>query len=284
MFQTGALVVNHLVATRNILAEAVYAGPGLTERPVLAPDLGRTGRAGLFACVSILLHGAALAALVFYGAGAMTLPGEDAATAITVELSAISEPQTAAEPPPEEKSAPVAPETQPAPAQQMALAPPEPADVVLPAPPEKVVETPKPEPVKPEPPKAESPKPKVKPAPRRAESAPARVASGDAPIAQRSTTIGDAYTGAVRSRLLSRLVYPSAARASMDQGRPVVRFVIARSGAVSAVALASSSGSSVLDTAALSLAREAGPYAPLPPDFAPSTLTITIPVNYRRPG
>ncbi|MGU9979570.1 energy transducer TonB [Phreatobacter sp. HK31-P] len=68
---------------------------------------------------------------------------------------------------------------------------------------------------------------------------------------------------------------------SGQQGRAVVRFAIQRSGAAGGVALASSSGNAAIDQAALSMVRRAAPFPPLPPEYAPETMALTVPIAFR---
>lgn len=74
--------------------------------------------------------------------------------------------------------------------------------------------------------------------------------------------------------------YPEKARAAGQQGTAVVRFTIARSGAVGSVNLVRSSGSEALDEAGLALVRRAAPFPPLPSDFEGSLMTLTLPLSF----
>lgn len=68
---------------------------------------------------------------------------------------------------------------------------------------------------------------------------------------------------------------------SGHQGRAVVRFAIQRSGAAGSVALASSSGNAAIDQAALAMVRRAAPFPPLPAEYAPATMALTVPIAFR---
>lgn len=66
-----------------------------------------------------------------------------------------------------------------------------------------------------------------------------------------------------------------------DTGRVVVRFVIQRSGAATAIALARPSGVAAIDQAALAMVRRAAPFPPLPAEFAPASMSLSLPINFR---
>lgn len=66
-----------------------------------------------------------------------------------------------------------------------------------------------------------------------------------------------------------------------QQGRAIVRFTIQRSGAVAGIGLAASSGNAAIDQAALAMVRRAAPFPPLPPEFGPASMPLTVPVNFR---
>lgn len=68
---------------------------------------------------------------------------------------------------------------------------------------------------------------------------------------------------------------------SGQQGRAVIRFAIQRSGAAGGVSLASSSGNAAIDQAALSMVRRAAPFPPLPPEYGPATMALTVPIAFR---
>jgi len=68
---------------------------------------------------------------------------------------------------------------------------------------------------------------------------------------------------------------------SGEQGRAVVRFAIQRSGAAGGVSLASSSGNSTIDQAALAMVRRAAPFPPLPAEYGPATMALTVPIAFR---
>jgi protein TonB len=66
-----------------------------------------------------------------------------------------------------------------------------------------------------------------------------------------------------------------------ETGRVVVRFVIQRSGAATAIALVHPSGVSGIDQAALAMVRRASPFPPLPAEFAPASMSLSLPIHFR---
>ena len=70
--------------------------------------------------------------------------------------------------------------------------------------------------------------------------------------------------------------------ASADQGAVVLRITVTRDGQLVDVSLAQSSGYPALDTTALSLVRQAGPYPRLPQDITGARHTFVLPLNFRR--
>jgi protein TonB len=66
-----------------------------------------------------------------------------------------------------------------------------------------------------------------------------------------------------------------------QQGRAVVRFAISRSGGATGIALASSSGNSAIDQAATAMVRRAAPFPPLPAEFGPAVMSLTVPISFR---
>jgi protein TonB len=88
------------------------------------------------------------------------------------------------------------------------------------------------------------------------------------------------YVTQVMARLQAAQRFPEQARARGEEGRAVVRFSIRRDGALGEARLASSSGSSALDQAALETVRRAAPF-PAPPVGAGAALTLTAPMSFR---
>jgi protein TonB len=59
-----------------------------------------------------------------------------------------------------------------------------------------------------------------------------------------------------------------------------VAFTVSASGGVTAVRLAGSSGSAVLDKAALDAVRRAAPFPPIPEDAGRSSWSFTVPLVF----
>ncbi|WP_099866382.1 energy transducer TonB [Pararhizobium haloflavum] len=72
------------------------------------------------------------------------------------------------------------------------------------------------------------------------------------------------YQGQVRSRLLRALRYPSAARRDRLSGQVQVTFTVSANGSVSGIAVTGSSGSPVLDQAAVQTVQRAAPFPAIP--------------------
>nr|WP_283848746.1 TonB family protein [Bradyrhizobium brasilense] len=87
------------------------------------------------------------------------------------------------------------------------------------------------------------------------------------------------FQGQMRRAVESALIYPASARASGQHGRARVTFDYL-DGHVSGVSLSQSSGSSVLDQAALATVRSAH-YPPPPPEMSHRTLHLSIFVEFK---
>nr|WP_284268509.1 energy transducer TonB [Bradyrhizobium iriomotense] len=87
------------------------------------------------------------------------------------------------------------------------------------------------------------------------------------------------FQGQMRRAVESALVYPASARASGQHGRARVTFDFL-DGRVSGVSLAQSSGSSLLDQAALATVRSAHYPAP-PPELSHKTLHLSVYVEFK---
>jgi protein TonB len=76
--------------------------------------------------------------------------------------------------------------------------------------------------------------------------------------------------------------FPETARARGDEGRAVVRLSIQRSGALGHAQVVRSSGSALLDQAALDTVRRAAPFPPLPAEIAGAALVLNAPMNFKQ--
>ncbi|MEP9371683.1 TonB family protein [Mesorhizobium sp. KR1-2] len=86
------------------------------------------------------------------------------------------------------------------------------------------------------------------------------------------------YMARVASRLLSRKYYPGGA----PSGSVVVNFSVSSSGKVMSRRVVRSSGSSVLDRAALNIVDKAAPFPPFPKGVTAPQLNFNVPMNFSR--
>ncbi len=92
----------------------------------------------------------------------------------------------------------------------------------------------------------------------------------------RTATPPPSYLGSVMAQL-----HRAKPAGSGQQGRAVVRFSIQRSGAAAGIGLAASSGNPTIDQAALGMVRRAAPFPPLPAEYGPASMPLTVPINFR---
>lgn len=90
------------------------------------------------------------------------------------------------------------------------------------------------------------------------------------------------YPGKVVAKLRRALRYPSEARSRRLNGVVQVRFVVGSSGDVGSVGLAASSGSPILDDAALATVNRAAPFPPIPEGAGRRSWTFTVPLAFVR--
>lgn len=206
-------------------------------------------------------------------------PARVDASVPTMQISLEAAPPAAADapadpPPMVPETPPVSEETPPAPEEQ--VTPPSPEVSPPPA------EVAPPEPVPP-PPKAEAPavRPKpAKPQPQVHRKPAARPAQQQAAAsAAPSAAAMSSFQGQMRRAVESALIYPASARASGLHGRARVTFDFL-DGRASAVSVSQSSGSPVLDQAALATVRSAH-YPSPPPDLSHRTLHLSIFVEFK---
>lgn len=103
------------------------------------------------------------------------------------------------------------------------------------------------------------------------QNAAGRAAAGNDPSALRQ------WTGAISSAIHGRM--NAGAASGTSGGTAVVRFTVMRSGQVTGAGLARSSGVGQIDSAALSAVR--GSLPPAPPGVTQSSLSVSIPLNFR---
>ncbi len=88
------------------------------------------------------------------------------------------------------------------------------------------------------------------------------------------------YNAVVLAHLQRYRIYPEEARAARVTGVSTVRFTLGASGNVVAVSLAGSSGTGVLDQAALAMVRRASPFPPIPASLGRGSMTFAAPVRF----
>lgn len=268
------------------MSALVLYGP--TERS----DLPRWSAAAI---VVVLLHALMIAAGIYwytqYQNAGMPIPP------IMVDLVPVSAaPETqpldiAPGPTMQEAAEPQQEPDQPVPEIKEELIPPTPIQEkpVVAAPPEEK----KKEEVKPQPaPKPDRPK-HVKRVVKKRSTTPPAPRTTAAPQAERRAPAAASAAGATSSAAASasyaqRLVahlqrfkqYPAEARAAGQQGTARVAFTVTRSGGVSGVRIAGSSGHASLDAETLAMVRRAQPLPSFPPEMTESSKAFVLPMNY----
>ena len=88
------------------------------------------------------------------------------------------------------------------------------------------------------------------------------------------------YLGALVSAIHRKKHYPRAARARHDEGKVVVSFVIRKTGRLEDIRIARSSGSELLDEAALKTIRRVNPFRPLPNELGKESWALAVPIAF----
>lgn len=266
------------------MSALVLYGP--TERS----DLPRWSAAAI---VVVLLHALVIAAGIYWYAqyqnAGMPIPP------IMVDLVPVSaapeiQPLDIAPGPTMQEAAEPQPQEEPVPEFKEELIPPTPIQEkpVVAAPPEEKKEEVKPEPKS----KLEKPKP-VKPVVKKRSTSPPAPRTTAAPQAERrapaaAAAVGAAASAAASASYAQRLVahlqrfkqYPAEARAAGLRGTSRVAFTVTRSGSVSGVRIAGSSGHASLDAETLAMVRRAQPLPSFPPEMKESSKAFVLPMNY----
>lgn len=99
-----------------------------------------------------------------------------------------------------------------------------------------------------------------------------------------SGEISENYYRQVLERIEENRKYPYAARKMKVQGRAVVQFVIETDGTAGDVEIAESSGSSLLDKAALAAVAASSPFPPPPPEVFSKAVPLEVGVIFRLNG
>ncbi|MGH7373461.1 MAG: energy transducer TonB, partial [Candidatus Rokuibacteriota bacterium] len=89
------------------------------------------------------------------------------------------------------------------------------------------------------------------------------------------------YFNKVRERIKSKWVYPRPAGDRGIEGELLIEFHIAKDGRLAFIELRHSSGTAILDDAALTAVKLAQPFPPVPDDIAKQTLAINGQFRYQ---
>jgi len=92
------------------------------------------------------------------------------------------------------------------------------------------------------------------------------------------------YFNKVRERIKSKWVYPREAGERNIEGELLIEFHIAKDGHLEFIALRQTSGTRVLDDAALTAVKLAQPFPPIPDGLAKETLSINGAFRYQIVG
>jgi protein TonB len=244
--------------------------------------------------IILLAHAGATAALINWP----QRPEGEPPAAMVIELAAIPAapevPETEAPPdpvvqdmqpdPPPPEPVTETPPDDPPPEKVAAVPPPDepPPEILPPPPPEPPPDAAAIEPPPPPPPQAKKPPPKPKSVVNTAPKRQKQIAAVAAAPAQGlpAESVANAlptWRSAVAAHIRRHLRYPPGRR---EQGTALVSFSMDRSGGVSSVRIARSSGESVLDAEAVATVQRAQPL-PRPPDGLPgSHFALTLPVHF----
>ncbi len=88
------------------------------------------------------------------------------------------------------------------------------------------------------------------------------------------------YPGKVVAKLRRARRYPSEAKRERLRGQVRVSFTITSNGGVSSLRVSRSSGSSILDRAALETVRRAAPFPPIPDGAGRASWPFTVPIDF----
>jgi protein TonB len=109
----------------------------------------------------------------------------------------------------------------------------------------------------------------------------AMASSGAAASSEGNAAVSN-YPGKIVRKLRRALRYPRGAGSRRLHGVAEVRFVVSAGGGVGGIHLVASSGSPVLDKAALEAVRRAAPFPPIPAEAGRSNWPFTVPLAFVR--
>lgn len=258
----------------------------MTTLALHQPTGGDVRRYGAAALAIVLLHVALItAAIVWYERAE---PQGVSIPAIMVDLApapAAQQVQTEEVTPGPEMQQSDAPPPEPPKPELMERLPPTPVqpEPVVAAPP-KVEPKPQPTPIKPQPVREHVKQPTKKPpAPRTTAPQKAERVAPDVPstASGASAAAASANYAALLNAHLARFKQTPAGAGPNDVGTAYIQFTVSRNGHLTARGLSRSSGSAVLDRAALELLQRAQPLPAFLPDMRESSKSFSVPIRYR---
>ena len=89
------------------------------------------------------------------------------------------------------------------------------------------------------------------------------------------------YNSKVLAKLRAAKKYPAAARGKGIEGTAILSFTISSSGRLTSARVVRGAGHALLDSAVLSMARNAAPFPPFPSSISKSQMTFSVPVQFK---
>jgi len=113
----------------------------------------------------------------------------------------------------------------------------------------------------------------------------AALAAGKGSVGKQRSTDGRAAESSYNSKVLARLraakKYPAAARGKGIEGTAILSFTISSSGRLTSARVVRGAGHPILDSAVLSMARNAAPFPAFPSSVSKSQMTFSVPVQFK---
>ena len=113
----------------------------------------------------------------------------------------------------------------------------------------------------------------------------AALAAGKGSVGKKRSTDGRAAEQSYNSKVLAKLraakSYPAAARSKGIEGVAILTFTISSSGRLTAARVSKGAGHSLLNGAAIAMARNAAPFPAFPSSVAKTQMTFSVPVQFK---
>ena len=113
----------------------------------------------------------------------------------------------------------------------------------------------------------------------------AALAAGKGSVGKQRSTDGRAAESSYNSKVLARLraakKYPAAARGKGIEGTAILSFTISSSGRLTSARVVRGAGHPILDSAVLSMVRNAAPFPAFPSSVSKSQMTFSVPVQFK---